>query len=116
MLSIPGGAGANNFFYDQEYRRVRMCTKKISRLMYGRNGLIKFMRQIFAFFDEDDLAQTINYYFAMREQVEQMENHEKHIKAQVKQMKENKPISEESNEEEEKKESSSMAFGSTKEV
>lgn len=56
MLSIPGGAGANNFFYDQEYRRVRMCTKKISRLMYGRNGLIKFMRQIFVFFDEDDLA------------------------------------------------------------
>jgi hypothetical protein len=57
LTSIPviAAGGVNNYFYEQEYKRVIMCHKKISRLMYGTNGLINFMYSLFAFFDPREM-------------------------------------------------------------
>ena len=59
-----------------EYRRVRFCHKKISKLVYGNNGLIQFLYSLFAFFGEKERAKSINFHFALKEQVEALEDHE----------------------------------------
>ena len=50
---LVGGQGAPSVFnmFEKDHKRVRFCHKKISRLMYGKNGLINFMYNLFAFFD-----------------------------------------------------------------
>ena len=46
-----GGAPSVFNMFEKDHKRVRFCHKKISRLMYGKNGLINFMYNLFAFFD-----------------------------------------------------------------
>jgi hypothetical protein len=53
-----------------------MCDKKISRLMYGRNGMISFMHHLFGMFEEYAMKETVNYYFAMKQQISEMESYE----------------------------------------
>ena len=45
--------------------------------MYGRNGLITFMHHLFALFDEIEMKDNVNYYFALDKQITEMENYEK---------------------------------------
>jgi len=35
-LSVTRAGIDAKYLYEEEFRRVRMCTKRISRLMYGR--------------------------------------------------------------------------------
>lgn len=44
-----------------------MCTKRISRLMYGKSGLVTFMHHLLALLDEELRTDTLNYYWAIRE-------------------------------------------------
>ena len=100
--------------YEQEYKRVRHCHKKISRLMYGKNGLIAFMCNLFAFIEEREMQQVVNYYFAIKEQVEAMDYYESVLRKESKHKHATHQISEESNEEEEEKcgpKSLGMDFG-----
>lgn len=55
--------------FEQEEKRVRYCHLKISKLMYGRDGLIAFMYNIFGFFEPNEMCQ-VNYYFAIKDQIE----------------------------------------------
>jgi hypothetical protein len=48
----PGGFDFK-YIYDEEFRRVRMCTKRISRLMYGKEGLVTFMHHLLALLEEE---------------------------------------------------------------
>lgn len=57
------------YLYEEEYRRVRMCTKRISRLMYGKSGLVNFMHHLLALLDEEIRGDTLNYYWAIRDQI-----------------------------------------------
>jgi|LauGreDrversion4_2_1035121.scaffolds.fasta_scaffold149376_2 hypothetical protein len=41
------------YLYEEEFRRVRMCTKRISRLMYGKTGLVNFMHHLLALLDAE---------------------------------------------------------------
>jgi len=99
------------YLYEEEFRRVRMCTKRISRLMYGRQGLVNFMHHLLALLDEDARADTLSYYSAMRDQLgsDGLEGHEEDIWRKRfgvgKKREANKIIAEESNEEEEEKKS-----------
>ena len=66
LLSASGGqVGA--MFYEQEYKRIRFCHKKVSRLIYGSNGLISYMCNLFAFFTSEEMNQALNFYFALKE-------------------------------------------------
>ena len=53
LVGGQGAGGAPSVFnmFEKDHKRVRFCHKKISRLMYGKNGLINFMYNLFAFFD-----------------------------------------------------------------
>lgn len=62
------------------------------------------------------MAQAVNYYFAIKEQLDQMEGYEKSLRRETMEKNKNNSISEDSNEDEEEKSSDlrsqGMAFGS----
>jgi hypothetical protein len=79
--------------------------------MYGSDGLVSFMYNLFALFDHEDMRDAVNYYPQMREQLEQMEAYERDRRKTTRDKIEN--ISEEdSNEDEEEK--IKMAFPEAK--
>lgn len=93
--------------YEQDHKRVQFCHKKISRLTYGKDGLVSFLFNLFTWFGPAEMAKAVSYSFALREQLEQMESYER---ARLNERDINK-ISEESNEDEEEKKSLTMDFG-----
>jgi len=106
----PGGFDFK-YIYDEEFRRVRMCTKRISRLMYGKEGLVTFMHHLLALLEEETRWDTLNYYSAMRDQLGakdgSLESAEKEVwEKRVKSGRHDRnPILEASNEDEEEKKS-----------
>jgi hypothetical protein len=112
-LSVSRAGADLKYLYEEEFRRVRMCTKRISRLMYGRTGLVTFMHHLLALLDEDARADTLNFYSAMMDQLgrDGLEGHEAEVwwkrfgDPSSKKREANKSIAEESNEEEEEKKS-----------
>jgi len=93
--------------YEQDHKRVQFCHKKISRLTYGKDGLVSFLFNLFTWFEPADMAKAVSYSFALREQVEQMEAFERARRRE----RDIDKISEESNEDEEEKQALDMDFG-----
>lgn len=93
-----------------------MCTKRISRLMYGKEGLVTFMHHLLALLDEETRGDTLNYYTAMRDQLGakdgSLESAEKDVwEKRVKSGRHDRnPIPEASNEDEEEKKSMDFSY------
>jgi len=57
-----------NNFMGEELLRIQNCKRRISKLMYGKQGLMTFLHHIFGLLNEDQMKR-VNYYFTLKDQV-----------------------------------------------
>ena len=83
-------------FEVQEQNRVQNCSRRISKLMYGKNGMLAFLHQLFGLLHQKQ-KHHMTYYFAMRNQLKDLLEHERQQRGLKK--KRNELIKEEEEEE-----------------
>jgi len=59
----------NNSIIESEMRRIQANKFRISRLMYGKQGLISFMYHLFGLLSEKQMKR-VTYYFAFKGQID----------------------------------------------
>ncbi|CDW84178.1 UNKNOWN [Stylonychia lemnae] len=78
---------------ERDLQRLLSSQQRISRLMYGKQGLINFMHHLFGLLNVTQLKR-VNYYFAISNQLDQMTIYEKKQSQAARELKMNKPIQE----------------------
>ena len=71
----------NNSIIESEMRRIQANKFRISRLMYGKQGLISFMYHLFGLLSEKQMKR-VTYYFAFKGQIDYLDEYARK-KAQI---------------------------------
>jgi hypothetical protein len=59
----------NNSILESELLRIKASKCRVSRLMYGKQGLIAFLYHLFGLLSEKQMKR-VTYYFAFKKQIE----------------------------------------------
>ena len=62
----------NNSILESELRRIQASKRRVSRLMYGKQGLIAFLYHLFGLLSEKQMKR-VTYYFALKGQLEALD-------------------------------------------